>query len=279
MPKLLHPSKLRCLGALLLLLSASACGMAQQPTGADQNGKAAEMQAKIAMDVARNERAAGDAAQAIDYYRSARELDPSRWVAASTGLGDTLLEIGKPNEAAEAYREALTRSPNNGPALNGLGVALVKLDQPAAAIDALHRGLATTLDPRAFRALGVAEDLLGRFGDAVADCQNGLVHFPDEQGLREDLGLSQAFNGDFDAAIATMRAAAASPNAAVRDQLNLALVLGLAGHTTEAAQVAAANMDEASVQNNLAYYAHLRAISPGERVALLLRSSAATMEH
>lgn len=278
MPNLLHPSKLQCFGALLLLLTASACGAVQQPTGAGQNGKAAEMQAKIAMDVARNERAVGDAAQAIDYYRSARELDPSRWVAASTDLGDTLLEIGKPNEAAEAYREALARSPNNGPALNGLGVALVKLGQPAAAIDALHKGLAATPDPRAFRALGVAEDLLGHFNDAVADCKNGLVHFPDDQGLREDLGLSQAFNGDFDAAIATMRAAAASPNAAMRDQLNLALVLGLAGRPAEAAQVAAANMDEASVQNNLAYYAHLRAIAPSERVALLLRSSAPSME-
>ena len=53
-----------------------------------------------------------------------------------------------------------------------------------------------------------------------------------------------------------------------------ALALGLAGRTTEAAQVARADLDERSVQSNLAYYAVLRAMSPKERTDALLRPAA-----
>ena len=52
---------------------------------------------------------------------------------------------------------------------------------------------------------------------------------------------------------------------------NLALALGLAGRTAEAQQIARMDLDEQSVQSNLAYYATLRALSPKGRTEALLR--------
>jgi len=49
------------------------------------------------------------------------------------------------------------------------------------------------------------------------------------------------------------------------------LALGLAGRTADAGQVARMDLDEQSVQSNLAYYAVLRGMSPKERTEALLR--------
>ena len=72
-----------------------------------------------------------------------------------------------------------------------------------------------------------------------------------------------------------LRRTAAGPNATPQSRQNLALALGLAGRTTEAAQIARADLDEPSVQSNLAYYAVLRGMSPRERTEALLKPGAA----
>ena len=271
--------KIRQIGVLALLLVMAGCAHKANDAAAANSKATAQLQAKIALDIANRERAAGENAQAINYYRNALALDPSVLLEASVGLGDTLLATGQPTEAAEAYREAVAQSPDYAPALNGLGVALVALGQPAAAIDPLRRGMVQSPEARAYRAYAIAEDQLGHFKTAIAQCRIGLKHFPAEQGLREDLGLSEALDGQFIRAIATMREAAASPQAGVRDQLNLALVLGLDGRDHEAAQVAATQLNPAEVQNNLQFYAHLRSLPATQRAALLLPAYHADAVH
>src|SRR6185437_13081346 len=49
------------------------------------------------------------------------------------------------------------------------------------------------------------------------------------------------------------------------------LVLGLAGRSEDAAQVARIDLDEKAVRSNLAYYAELRALSPAARAQAILR--------
>jgi Flp pilus assembly protein TadD len=153
-------------------------------------------------------------------------------------------------------------------------MALVQLGQPAAALDPLRKSVAIAPDPRGYRTLGVAENLLGQNPQAEADYSRGLTLAPDDPGLTNNLGLSMALSGNFNGAIAVLRRTAAGPNATPQSRQNLALALGLAGRTTEAAQIARADLDEPSVQSNLAYYAVLRGMSPRDRTEALLKPGA-----
>jgi len=265
------------LGSVLGLLAASAC-TASNPTGANSqtpSQSSASLQAQVAFDIAAREQAAGDTAEAIAYYNSVVTLHSKLKVRAYVGLGDTLLDAGVINEAADDYRQALRLSPENPQALIGIGATLVALDQPVAAESELRKGLELSPSARGLRALTIVEDLLGKYQVAVSDSEGGLSQFPDDRGLREDLGLSQALAGDFEDAVATMQAAASASDAAARDRLNLALVLGLAGRDAEAAEAAQGDLDATSIQSNLLYYAELRALPASARAAALLRPGAA----
>jgi Flp pilus assembly protein TadD len=231
------------------------------------------MGAKIAYDIAQQEYANGNDAAAINFYRRALQAKPDD-TKSLIGLGEALLHSNAPKEAADAFRQALERAPHDPAAIGGLGMALVALDQPAEAADLLHKNLPSAPTARGFRALVVAEDLLGQYAAAVMDAKAGLVAAPDDLGLRDNLGLSQALAGKFDEAITTMRVAASSPNAGAQHRLNLALVLGLAGRTAEARKVAAADLDARSVETNLAFYAVLRGLTAKERAEALLRPGA-----
>jgi Flp pilus assembly protein TadD len=232
-----------------------------------------DMTAKVATDIADHERADGDPAGAIGFYRQALATNPNQ-PKVEVSLGMTLLQAGSPNDAAETFRKVISRFPQDAGALTGLGMALVQLNQPAAALDPLRKGLAITPDARGYRALGVAENLLGQNQLAEADYTRGLALAPGDPGLSNNLGLSMALSGNFNGAIAVLRTASTGPNATARTRQNLALALGLAGRTADAEQVARMDLDEQSVQSNLAYYAVLRGMSPKERTDALLRPGA-----
>jgi Flp pilus assembly protein TadD len=229
-----------------------------------------DVTAKVATDIANSEGAAGNPAAAIAFYRQSLQTNPNQ-PKVEVSLGLALLQTGAPGEAAGTFREVISRFPQDVGALNGLGVALVQLGQPAAALDPLRKALAIAPDAHSYRTLGVAENLLGQNAQAEADYSRGLALAPDDPSLNNNLGLSMALSGNFNGAIAVLRRAAAGPNATPQTRQNLALALGLGGRTAEAAQMARADLDEQSVQSNLAYYAVLRGMSPRERTDALLK--------
>ncbi|MDB5394241.1 MAG: hypothetical protein JWM91_1747 [Rhodospirillales bacterium] len=242
-----------------------------------------DVSAKVAIDIADKERAAGDPAGAVGFYQRALAMDPLQ-PQVRLSMGKAMLEAGAPNDAAETFRKILATPPRadtqiGAEAQAGLGMALVQLGQPAAAIDPLRKGLAVKPDPRGYRALGVAENLLGRNTDAEADYNRGLALAPNDQGLHSNLGLSLALSGNFNGAITILRAAAANSDATAKTRQNLALALGLAGRNDEAEKVARMDLDEQSVRSNLAYYAQLRALSPKERTEALLRPATPPPAH
>jgi Flp pilus assembly protein TadD len=262
------------IGLVFPLLLIGACS--DHPDSAPHATQAAmgkDVTARVATDIADKERDAGDPAGAITFYRRALAANPNQ-PKVEVSLGMTLLRMGSPNEAADTFRKVISRFPADAGALTGLGMALVQLNQPVAAIDVLRKGLATAPDARGYRALGVAENLLGQNAQAEADYTRGLTLSPDDPGLINDLGLSMALSGNFNGAIAILRPAAAGPNATAQTRQNLALALGLAGRTADAEQVARMDLDEQSVQSNLAYYAVLRGLSPRQRTEALLRPAA-----
>jgi Flp pilus assembly protein TadD len=220
--------------------------------------------------LAETARASGDPNSAVSFYRRAINLDPTL-TKAYIGLGETLLAAGAINEAVTALREAHGMWPNNPVILRDLGLALVAVNQPAAAVEVLNQSIKIEPSARAYGAAGIAQNLLGDSAAADQAFRQGLVLAPDDLDLQNNFGLSLALRGDYDAAIRTLRRVASDPKANARYRLNLALVLGLAGHNEDAAQIARIDLDERSVRSNVAYYALLRGLSPAARAAAILR--------
>ena len=224
-------------------------------------------------------RATGDLNSAVSFYRRAIAISPNL-VPAYIGLGETLLALGYANEAAEAFRKAASQAQNEKPspervshevaAKRGLGLALIALNQPTTAIDMLNQANAIEPAVSAYSAIGVAEDLLGDPEAADKAYKQGLALAPNNLDLQNNYGLSQALHGDFNGAISTLRRVASDSKATARHRLNLALALGLAGRTEDAAQVARIDLDERSVRSNLTYYAELRALPATARTMAIL---------
>lgn len=262
----------------VLLLSGCAAGGPQGGGNLDGGGTANRPSGSISettlFDLAAQMRADGDLRTAVGFYRRAILLDPGD-IKLYLGLGDTLLAAGDANQAAETFRVALKHAPGNPEAEAGLGAALVSLDKPANAIEVLNKAVKAKPSARGYAALGVAWDLLDNSAAAEKNFHAGLTLAPNDLGLLNDLGLSQAIEGHYEAAITTLRRVASNANATARDRLNLALALGLAGQTDDAAQVARIDLDDRAVQVNLTYYAELRTLSPAARAAAILHPSRA----
>ena len=216
--------------------------------------------AKVAalMRVADATAAAGDYGSAISMYRRAHDADPLN-IAVLNRLGATLLQVGANSEAASAFRAA-TRAGRHPESIEGFARALIALDQPRSAISQLEVLLVIEERPSTYNAFGVAYDMLGDHGAAQAYYRTGLDIAPAHLGLANNLGLSLAVSGRHAEAIDVLRRTAADPRATARNRLNLALAYGLAGETEAAAETARIDLDEGSVQRNLAFYATLRAL-------------------
>ena len=189
-------------------------------------------------------------------------------------LGATFTELRAYNEAVAAFREAIDLAPNDSELRCGLATVLLAIDKPELAMTQLDAALALRQEPRTYSLLGVANDLIGRHDVAQQNYADGLRLAPDNLPLRNNLGLSQALSGTFDTAIATLSAAAESPKATARTRQNLALVYGLSGDNAKAASVARADLDEASMKSNLAYYAMLRGMDDRARAAAIIGARA-----
>lgn len=203
--------------------------------------------------------AAGDMASAIQMYRNAHRADPLNPVVTER-LGEALLRVGEYDEAVEVFDTSI-RSGHSAGAHIGKAKALIAMDQPQSAISHLEAALRIEESARVYNAFGVAYDLLGDHGAAQAYYRTGLDVDAGDLNLQNNLGLSLAVSGRHEEAISILRKSAANPRAKVRNRLNLALAYGIAGETAAAAETARMDLDEASVQQNLRFYATLRALN------------------
>jgi Flp pilus assembly protein TadD len=259
--------------ALTLALLASACATNTTGTvpglGTGDDRLAAEKSPTTMIRVGDATRAGGDPGSAVALYRRAHELAPKDPVPLNR-LGATFVQLRAYTEAAEAYRQAIELAPDDVEARGGYAALLLTIDKPALAVTHLDVALAKSQEPRLYNLMGVANDLLGLHDVAQRNYAEGLRLAANNAPLRNNLGLSQALAGDFTAAIATLSAAAASPDATPRTRQNLALVYGLAGDYDKAAAVARTDLDESSVRSNLAYYTLLRGMDERARAAAII---------
>jgi Flp pilus assembly protein TadD len=215
-------------------------------------------------------RTGGDPVAAISIYQQAIDLDSGR-SEAHVALADTLVELKEYDEAAQRYDKVLRSDSDNAAAHRGYGRAMLGLNRPEVAITHYQAALALdSSDLAAHNGLGVAFDLAGRQGEAEAAYRQGLEVAPDSVLLRNNLGLSLALDGRQDEAIEVLRSVVEEPGAKARNRQNLALAYGLAGDLVAAEQISRLDLDEDSVQNNLAYFATLAAMEDGRKRAAAL---------
>ncbi|MFQ5954411.1 MAG: tetratricopeptide repeat protein, partial [Kiloniellales bacterium] len=203
-------------------------------------------------------RAGGDLVSAVTIYRRVADmapLSPEPYLA----MGDTLLALGAYNDAVMAYHDAISRGAKVD-AYRGLGNALIAQDQPALALTQFDEAIRRAAgDVRGYSGKGVALDMLGDYAAAQQVYRRALEIDPNNKTVLNNLALSLAFSGAHQEAIDLLLPIALDPGATPRHRQNLALAYGLAGDMTEAARIARMDLDEESVQKNLAYYQVLRA--------------------
>ncbi len=219
-------------------------------------------------------RSGGDFANAVSVFRRAAEIEPGA-AAPFVAIGDTLLATGAVNEAILAYNSALVRDASDQPAQLGLAKAYLETGRPELALVPLAKAAAQSPDaPRLLVLRGVAEDLTGRHQEAQADYRRGLARAPGDAALTVDLALSLALSENYPDAIAVLQPVAMAPAASAQERQSLALIYGLQGSVAEAAQLGRIDLDEASVEHNLAYYQTLRELSPQARSRAILSAGA-----
>ena len=270
MRKRLQNALLPLLAGTAITAVVGACSMTPQAKiagGAEERVEAVPDALVRAADAAMQR---SDYATAASLYRQAHQLRPEG-VDPLIGLGRALSGAGAPQEAAEAYREALKLGPRNPEALRGLANTMVALNHPELALPYYRDALVE--DPGNYRiqmGMGVATDLMGQHIAAQTYYRAALAIVPDDLDVLSNLGLSQALAMDLPGAIQTLRRVTVDPRASARHRQNLALVYGLAGRNEEAARIARIDLDEETVQRNVAYFATLRAIDdPSRRLAAI----------
>ena len=256
-------------------LSACAPNSVRVPAGAGIDGPltAAEQETNrygTLLRLASSTRSSGDSAAAVNMYQQAIALDRGRPEAFAL-LGDTLIELGAFDQAAEIFQQSLKRDGDGLAARLGYARALVALRRPESAIPHYQAVLKLAKgNLQAHNGLGVAYDLSGEHQAAQKVYRDALAITPDSMLLRNNLGLSLALAGEHRDAIELLKVVAEEPGARAQNRQNLALAYGLAGDLASAERISRLDLDEESVQSNLAYFAALAAIDDRRKRAAAL---------
>lgn len=226
------------------------------------------------MHIATASRASGDYGNAVSLYRHAATLDtknPEPLVA----LGDTLLLMGKQDEAIVNYNAALQLNPKYPSALRGLAKAYLRTGRPDLAASPLAVAYQDTPnDPKLLLLIGVADDFIGQHANAQARYRQGLRYAPADTSLILNLALSLALSEKFDQAVAQLQPLAYAPTATPQERQTLALIYGLKGDERSAREMARRDLDASAVDHNLAFYETLRRLPPDARSRAILAASA-----
>jgi len=272
-------ARLRTRGSSALLVIFAVLGLAgcgtypfhldlQSANGRDGGGAVPSYDSLMRIGAAA--RGGGDLPNALGVYRRASEVDPLN-PAPLVAAGDVLLEMGSVDEAIVSYNNALIRNGQDLPALLGLARAFLKTGKPTLALDPLNKAYALSPDdPKVLLLFGVAKDFSGEHAEAQAWYRRGLAAAPNDPALTVNLALSLALSGDYNSATAALQPVAMAPGGSPQERQTLALIYGLRGNVAEAARLNRLDLDDASVEHNLAYYATLRELSPEARSRAIL---------
>lgn len=173
---------------------------------------------------------------------------------AAIRYAQALRAIGQRAQAAAVLEQAAIHNPKNRALLGAYGRALADAGNFERALEVLDR--AHTQDNPDWRILsvkGAVLDQMGRHADAQRHYASALRLKPDDPAVLSNLGLSYALSKNLPMAEATLRKAAAQPEAPPKVRQNLALVVGLQGRFKEAEEIASRDLSPTEAAANVAY--------------------------
>jgi cytochrome c-type biogenesis protein CcmH/NrfG len=142
---------------------------------------------------------------AIEAYRQALRIDPE-YAFAWYNIGTAYSKLGRHNDTIEALRQALRIGPEHALAWFNIGNAYNALGRHNDAIEALRQAL--RIDPEyavAWSNLGTAYNALGRDNDAIEAYRQGLRIDPEYAIAWYNLGVAYALSGNRGAALDAVR--------------------------------------------------------------------------
>ena len=253
---------LNVVGSVALAVGLGGCALGGGvPSGDDQAARLVRMG-----DFAMSQ---GDPVTAISLYEQALMMDPTS-EEAQRRLAPTQQSVGAGVSALDTYRRAAEQSPDDPLALRRLGNALIAETYPERAMPYLEKSIALADAPQTRNSLGVAFDMLGQHRQAQEQYRVAMTLAPTDLDLANNLALSMALNGEFDTAIAMAQDVSTTVGAGSRHRQTFALVLGLAGRETQAAEVAGMDLSPDQVAANLEYYQLLRSVEPSSARAMAI---------
>lgn len=197
------------------------------------------------------------------------EIDPTD-VEAGVGLSQALRTMGSYDDAFAAIQKLLMAQPDSYDALMEMARIHVARGMGFYAIEPARR--AAALQPKDWRAptlLGIAYEQAQRDDEARAAHEKAMALAPNNPTVMSNYAMFLAAHGEGPRAEAMLRAAAARPDSTIQIRQNLALLVGLQGHLTEAEKLARQDLPPEFVANNMAY---LRAANGQGEVAAPTRS-------
>ncbi|MHC5232481.1 tetratricopeptide repeat protein [Brucella sp. LJL56] len=215
------------LGTLLL---ATGCQTTSEKTvkKTSEPTSQSERLAKLAKDI----EGRGEADTALPLYARAAAM-PEASAAIMVQSGDAYSRAGQPEEAISAYKAALAKSPDNGPALLGMGTALVQIGDLSAGVSALTSAAPVVGTSSAYNRLGVALTMTGQTQSAIAAYQKALSMAPADVDIQSNLALAAALQGDASVVEQAAHTVEASGAAELHHKRNIVLAYGLIGHDQE----------------------------------------------
>lgn len=245
------------LGACLML---AAC--ATQPTTAgDPDRPQTEKDKRVGqslVDAARESERKGDFANAANYYRSAYNREPDNAVVI-VGMSRSLRKLNRAAEAEAILDRAMKQAERDPELLAEMGKVQVALGKPLEAIESLSRAVslgATRWDVET--ALAVAYDRIGMFDKAQRQYDRALEQNPGNAVVLNNFALSRAQAGDLGSAVGLLERAVALPESTSRMRQNLALLYAIQGDLAAAEALVARDLTKDDAAANMEYYRRLR---------------------
>lgn len=198
----------------------------------------------------------------VDQWRERYRANPKD-ADVALHYGKALRAAGQRAQAVAVLEQASIADPGNKALLAGYGRALADNGNFLLAFEVLGRAHSPE-DPnwRILSAQGAALDQLGRYDEARQYYASALKIVPDEPSVLSNLGLSYLLSKDLAKAEETLRRAHAGAASDQRIRSNLALVVGLQGHTAEAEKLVKADLPPAEAAANVAALKRMLAKSP-----------------
>jgi Flp pilus assembly protein TadD len=200
-------------------------------------------------------------ARALQFYQQLLDKDPEN-LTYLIGVADSARRAGQYDQAIAQYDAILARTPNYPDALEGKGLCYLNKGEFDSASEHFTRVLA--VDDRRWRTLNGVAILFVMKEDprsALTYFEEALRIKPAEPTILNNAGLTFALVQDYGRAVDALNQASSHIDKTdpqkKRVDLNLALVYGLAGDMEHAEEVAARQLGNSALNNNMGFYAYL----------------------